>query len=92
MKFKAKIRKIGNSLGVLIPNKVIQVITMGVNDVVELDIVITKEENIKIIAPEVITTEALVELATNVAKPTPPTYCQKKHKGRMIYARTCGCY
>lgn len=21
-----------------------------------------------------------------------PTYCERKHKDRLVYARTCGCY
>jgi antitoxin component of MazEF toxin-antitoxin module len=75
--FKAKLRRIGNSLGVIIPKDVItlkagDVITLGIVD----DDVITLEDKPIKESKSVIT----------------PTYCDKKHKNRLVYAKSCGCY
>ena len=52
MKFTAKIRKIGNSLGILIPKNVITF--YKINDVIEFD-VITSAKNVMTIDKKVIT-------------------------------------
>ena len=63
MKFKAKIRRIGNSLGVLIPFKVITSYKEG--DEIELDVitkgndVITKDTTTGNYEPDVITQKAV---------------------------------
>jgi len=83
LKFDSKVFKLGNSVAMYIPKCIYSELLIGKVYTFEVDSTdVYTKENIQIIAPEVII----------VAKPAPPTYCEKKHKGRLIYARNCGCY
>ena len=85
-RFKAKLRKIGNSLGVLIPIKVITGYSSG--DVITLDVITEGEKD----APKVITKEKTEEPVITPKKSLPQSnryeMCEK-HPGSMKI--TCGC-
>ena len=83
MTFKAKLRKIGNSLGVIIPYKVITYYKEG--DEIELD-VITKGEITPNKDPNVIT-KPLIEEKPVITKSFNTKWCSKH--GSM--KGTCGC-
>jgi antitoxin component of MazEF toxin-antitoxin module len=87
MEFKSKIRKIGNSLGVIIPADVITSFKLG--DVITLNVITEK----KVITEKVIPVAPEKENKSDFSDfKAIPTFCEKKHKGRMIFAKTCGCY
>lgn len=88
MKFKAKLRQIGNSQGIYIPLKVITGYTLGEEIGVE---VITKEETKE---EQVITKGGLEEkpvakVITPIKKSSKLEFCSK-HKGSLKI--TCGCH
>lgn len=79
MRFKAKLRRIGNSLGILIPLKVITGYSLG--EFIELD-VITKEGEKENETPKVITPKKTISQSSRFE------LCPK-HPGSMKI--TCGC-
>jgi len=81
--FQAKLRKIGNSLGVLIPQ---EEIIGNEGDMINLEIV-EKVESLEIKPEPIIISEPKSTIDFEV-----PTYCERKHKGNMVFARRCGCY
>ena len=69
MKFKAKVRKIGNSFGVIIPRDVITAFTLG------------EEIELNVITKDVITQDVITEKESNVithTKDCPNAYCSGK--------------
>ncbi len=76
MKFKAKLRKIGNSVGVLLPREVITGTKLGED--IELE-VITNQANLPLEGNNVIT--AVVKPRFNL------NWCSKHN----AYKGTCGC-
>lgn len=91
--FKAKIRKIGNSLGVIIPADVIT--GYGLNDFITLN-VITKDDNVITKDSNVITTKeqaseavkAIVKSKTDKKRYNNPFSICPKHN---IFFNSCGC-
>ena len=82
MKFKTRLRRIGNSRGVIIPLDVITGYRLG--DEIELE-VITGSQKLPLKEKEVITTD----ISPVITKDTKPNweFC-KKHKG---FKSSCGC-
>jgi antitoxin component of MazEF toxin-antitoxin module len=86
---QVKLRKIGNSLGVILPK---EVITGKAGDVITIE-VITDDVITKVLKQEPISkgNEIQVKQVKTIIEVI-PTFCERKHKGRAINARSCGCY
>ncbi len=80
MKFQGKIFKLGNAFGVYIPRKVYTNLTLGAE--YEFEVYTNEEKQ---------TPEPEKENVITIKKPR-PLYCEKKHKGLCVMAKTCGCY
>lgn len=86
MKFKAKLRRIGNSRGVIIPLEVITGYKLG--DEIELKVITDKEQGV-ITSPksvEVIT-ETPPQVITPIKKRFNTAWCSK----HTTYKGSCGC-
>ena len=80
---KLKLRKIGNSLCVILKREHLGCYNVG--------------EFIDVELPNVITNDVITEVKkdkkpNNVITEKRPLWCEKKHKGRGVYAIKCGCY
>jgi len=82
MKIKAKLRKIGNSMGVLLPKEVIT--GYALRDDIELEVITKGFESVeKVITKEENTLPVITEKKVFNTEPCP------KHQGSM--KGTCGC-
>ena len=83
MQFKAKIFKLGNSVAMYIPKCIY--IQLKIGNVYTLDVRTDSVTD----KPDSVTKEKII---TKKVYTSIPVFCEKKHKGRGVNARRCGCY
>jgi len=88
MEFKAKVFKLGSGFAMYIPKSIYIQLKLG-----EIYIVDIKEKDIIKESKVVIPIEEVKEKPIPLKEKEPiPFYCQKKHKGKSVCAKYCGCY